>query len=146
MKAVGKVQSLFISKRGISTPLKREEISVDTQGILEDKHYNTEILRSVLITSVQSYELLKRHNITVSYGTLGENLLIDYNPYHLPIGTRLKIGETTLEISQNCTLCSHLAKADSRLPKLLKNDRGIFGRVVHSGTIKDGDTVYLLEG
>jgi MOSC domain-containing protein YiiM len=145
MEAVGKVISLFISTNESNTPIPKDQITVDKKGIQKDKHYNTDIARSILITSIQSYELLKGHGITVPYSTLGENMLIDYNPYHLPIGAQLQVGESILEISQNCTLCSHLAKADKRLPKLLKNDRGIFGKVVHQGTIKEGDTIYLLD-
>lgn len=141
---VGKVLSLYISIKESSTPIAKREIEVDTQGVIEDKHYNKDIQRSVLITSIQSYELVKKHQIDIPYGTLGENLLIDYNPYHLDIGTKLQIGDTVLEISQNCTLCNHLSKADKLLPKLLRNDRGIFGKVIQEGSVKVGDSIYLL--
>lgn len=145
MNEVGKVLSLFISIKGSSVPIEKKEIEVDTKGIIDNKHHNTDIQRSILITSKQSYELVQEHHIDIPYGVLGENLLIDYNPYNLPVGTRLQVGNTILEISQNCTLCNHLSKIDKQLPKLLKNDRGIFGKVVRSGSIKVADTVYLLE-
>ena len=60
-------------------------------------------------------------------------------------GARLTIGDLELEISQNCTLCKSLAKIDARLPKLLKDDRGVFAKVISSGTIRKGDNIYLLK-
>jgi MOSC domain-containing protein YiiM len=74
---------------------------------------------------------------------LGENILIDYNPYDLPVGTKLEIGEVVLEISQHCTLCKSLTKVDNALPKLLKNDRGIFAKVVKSGNISLKDKIKI---
>jgi len=145
MKIIGEVLSIFISTEEGPSPLLKKEIAVDTKGIVEDKHYNTEIMRSILITSIQSYELLQNHQITTPYGTLGENLLIDFNPYSLPIGTKLQVGDSILEITQNCTLCKHLAKVDRRVPKLLKDDRGIFGKVVREGTIKHGDSISFVD-
>ena len=145
MQHVGKVLSLYISDKETSQSIKKNSIEVDCQGILQDKHYSQDVERSILITSIQSYELVNRYGIDIPYGTLGENLLIDFNPYHLPLGTKLQIGETLLEITQNCTLCKHLAIHDKRIPKLLKNDRGIFAKTIKGGHLSAGDSIYLLE-
>ena len=142
MVKVGNIFSLFFS-----TPQGRviaSEMTLDEKGIIGDKHYDKNIERSVLIASLDSYTLVKNSGIDISFGSLGENLLIDYNPYHLKPGSRLKLGELTLEISQHCTLCKSLSQVDAKLPKLLKNDRGIFAKVVESGSIKKGDSIYLL--
>jgi MOSC domain-containing protein YiiM len=145
MQEVGNVQALFISRKTIPEPVERETIHADPKGILEDKHYGSTPERTVLIASLESYLMAQRELGTrMPYGYLGENLLIDYNPYHLPLGTKLQAGSVTLEITQNCTLCNHLAKLDKRIPKLLKNDRGIFAKVVKAGEIKVGDTVSIL--
>ena len=145
MQYAGSILSLYISKKETSQSVEQSCITVDTDGIIQDKHYKKNTQRSILITSTASYELLASHDITVPYGTLGENLLIDFNPYSLPVGTRLQIANTLLEITQNCTLCKHLAIHDKRIPKLLKNDRGIFAKVIHSGKISVGDTISLIE-
>ena len=143
MTKVGSVFSLFYSTaNGRSSSA---ELDLDTKGIVKDKHYNKNIERSVLIASLDSYALAKNHGIDVPYGALGENLLIDYNPYHLQAGARLKIANVTLEISQHCTLCKSFTKIDAKLPKLLKDDRGIFAKVIKSGSIKEGDDIYLLD-
>lgn len=145
MKNVGKVISLFVSVQGSSTRVEKESVSLDPKGIVEDKFYDTNIQRSVLITSQDSYTLASSHQITMPYGSLGENVLIDYNPYHLNAGDQLRIGDVVLEISQNCTICDHLSKIDKDLPELLKDDRGIFAKVIEGGVIKKEDEIYLLD-
>ena len=139
---VGKVLELFYSTD--SGRVNTDKLTLDEKGVVEDKYYNKDIQRSVLITSIESYELAVNQGIDTPYSALGENVLIDYNPYHLKPGARVMVGDLKLEISQNCTLCKSLAKVDARLPKLLKNDRGIFAKVISRGTIRKGDNIYLL--
>jgi len=122
----------------------REEILLDEGGVCFDKFHNKNIKRSVLLASEDSYALVRENDIDISSGKLGENILIDYNPYSLGINSKLRIGEVILEISQECTLCKSLSKINEKLPKLLEKDRGIFSKVIVGGRIKKGDKVYLL--
>ena len=145
MENVGKVINLFISVQGSSTRLEKESFELDPKGIIEDKYYDKNIHRSVLITSKESYDLANEHDIQIPVGALGENILIEYNPYHLNAGDQLQMGEVLLQISQNCTICDHLSSINKNLPTLLKEDRGIFARVIEGGVIKKGDGVYLLD-
>lgn len=139
---VGKIQELFYSTN--DGRINTKKLALDSKGVIKDKYYDKDIQRSVLIASLESYELALSHGIDVPYSALGENLLIDYNPYHLKPGARLSIGDLILEISQNCTLCNSLTKVNNKLPKLLKNDRGIFAKVIKNGIINKGDNIYLL--
>jgi len=143
---IGNIITLFISKKDISGKIEKELLTLDKQGIIEDKYHNKDIQRSILLTSIESYDLAKRHTIVMPYGTLGENILMDYNPYHLHAGSKLQIGkQVILEISQYCTMCEHLSNINKQLPTLLKNDRGIFAKVLQEGNIQKGDAIYLLE-
>jgi len=135
---VGNILELFVSKESVN------RIVVDSQGIIGDKFYNTDIDRSVLISSIDSYNMALDRDIDLKYGQLGENLLIDYNPYDLTVGTHIQIGSVVLEIAQKCTLCKSLTKIDNKLPKLLKDDRGIFAKVIQAGEIKYRDKIYIL--
>lgn len=142
---VDKVLKLFISKSGTSDRFEREVIALDGGGVIEDKFHNKNVQRSVLIASTASYFLVGVYGIEMPLGYLGENILLDYNPYNLEIGTRLKIGSTILEISQHCTICNHLGVIDVKIPTLLKNDRGIFAKVISGGEIRVDDEVYIIE-
>ncbi len=143
-QVVGKVIKLFISQANNSSRVLKKNLSLDSAGVLTDKFYNKDTNRSVLISSNESYNIALNHNISMEDGALGENILIDYNPYHLPVETQIQIGEVILEITQNCTLCKSLTKVNNKLPKILKDDRGIFAKVVTSGYIYIGDKITIL--
>jgi len=139
---VGKIQELFYSTN--DGRVNTTTLTLDIKGVVEDKYYDKNIERSVLITSLDSYKLASKNGIDAPYSALGENILINYNPYHLKPGAQIMISNLILEISQNCTLCKSLAKVDAKLPKLLKNDRGIFAKVINGGVIHKNDNIYLL--
>lgn len=136
----GTVIEVFVSVKSgdKQNPL---EISMDEEGVFGDKFYAKGKDRSVLIASMDSYNLALENNVVAAKGSLGENILIDINPYNLESGSKVTMGEVVLEITQNCTICNSLAKVDSKLPELLKNDRGIFAKIIKSGKIRKGDTV-----
>lgn len=138
------LQLFYTLDNAEKTRVSVEKIDVDNDGVLADKFHGKNLQRSVLITSVQSYEMAKKEGVEIDYGALGENILVDINPYHLVAGEQLTIGNVTLEITQNCTLCKGLSTVSPKLPKLLKDDRGIFAKVVSgAGTIRIGDSVSL---
>ena len=141
---VGKVLNLFISKSGTSQRFEQSKLSLDSLGVQEDKFYNKNPERSVLISSMASYELIQTYGIEMPFGYLGENILMDFNPYNLTMGSQIKIGSVTLELSQYCTICNHLAVLDPKIPTLLKDDRGIFAKVVQDGEISLGDGVEII--
>lgn len=137
----GKVLKLFLT---LDNPQKdrisKDKIDVDENGILNDKFYAKDSQRAILISSIESYSIASESDISIEEGALGENIIIDINPYHLLPGEKIQIGNIVLEITQNCTICKGLSQIDKKLPSLLKNDRGIFAKVVNtkgSITLKD---------
>ncbi len=141
----GKVLKLFITKDNKEkTRIQKDQVELDSNGITTDKFYAKDDQRAILITSLQSYNMAREEAIELEEGILGENILIDINPYHLNAGDRFNIGDITFEITQNCTLCKGLTTVNAKLPKLLKNDRGIFAKVVsEAGSISVGDSVEI---
>lgn len=128
------IQKLFIQDKNDGLK-EKQSLHVDEKGVIEDKFYNKNIERSVLLTSIKSYEKAHGKNIPLTYGQLGENILLDVNPCDLKPKTRLKINDVILEITIPCTMCKSLVCIDTSLPKLLKNDRGIFAKVIKGGKI-----------
>jgi len=144
--SVGKVLQLFISIKnedGITQTIEQDTITLDFNGVLNDKFYSKDPHRSILLSSIQSYKLAKKEGIDMPFGSLGENILMDFNPYTLDVGDRLTIGTVTLEITQNCTLCKGLSKVDPKAPKLLKEHRGIFAKAITNGSLSNEDCVYI---
>jgi len=143
--SMGEVLNLYVSTKEQKQRYEHDQISVDSKGVVGDKFYAKDSERAILIASRESYDLARSNHIKIEIGSLGENILIDYNPYHLRPGERLQIGEVVLEITQNCTLCNSLTKVNTKLPKLLKDDRGIFAKAISMGNIKKGDIIHLIK-
>jgi len=145
-KLPGQVLKLFISiknNNGDTITRERANIELDKNGVVDDKFYSIDQNRSILLSSLSSYQLALENEFLMPYGSLGENILIDTDIYHLLPGQRISIGSTILEITQNCTLCKGLSKIDPTAPSVLKNHRGIFAKTVTSGNIHINDTVRL---
>ncbi len=140
----GKVLKLYISTGDKDNP--REEVSsleVTPDGIIHDKFYAKDPNRAILFTAAHSYEMVSKNGIEIPLGSLGENIYIDISPYNLLPEDTLQVGEVTFEITQNCTLCKGLSTLDPKLPKLLKDDRGIFAKALQRAVVKVGDTVTI---
>ena len=142
-KLLGVVINLFVSKNNVESREQRDTLTLEFDGVCEDKFKGKDIVRSVLLVSQKSYELAKQNGIDIADGDLGENVLVDFDPYCLESGTELLVGNAILEISKKSTLCSNLSKIDNKLPKLLKDKRGIFAKVINDGQIKKGDSLSL---
>ncbi len=142
----GKVLALYISTGNPQNPRKSvESLEVDENGIIGDKFYAKNENRAILVASQSSYDLVKDKGIEIKPGVLGENIFIDINPYSLSAGDIIQIGEIKLQVTQNCTLCKGLTTIHPKLPKLLKDDRGIFTKALTSGTISLHDSVKLIK-
>ena len=145
IKNTNKVKALFISKNGYDSRIKQSELSLDEDGVFVDKYYKKNQQRAILITSINAYNIVKENNIDINFGELGENILIDFDLSNLQLGTKIKIGQVILEITQKCTICNSLLKIDKRVPKLLEFDRGVFAKALNEGLVKKGDMVEFID-
>ena len=139
---IGKVKSLYLSKPN-KQRISTNYIKVDNKGVLDDKFYDKNANRNILITSTKSYEIAKKNNIEIDYGLLGENILVDIDISDLVTDDIIEIGDIKLKITQNCTICKGLAQINHNLPQLLSKDRGIFAQAINNGTIYLNDIVRI---
>ena len=116
-------------------------------GVIDDKFAGNpkKIDRSVMVVGTTPYNMAKEAGIELPEAALGENILLNFDPHTLAIGTILEIGDAVLEITSACTLCSHLTQYRKDLPKLIVKHRGIYCKIVKSGIININDTVALLK-
>ena len=144
---IGKVIELFITQEDESKKrVSVQSLAADLKGIVGDKFYGKNLQRSILITATDSYAIATKNDVDIAVGSLGENILIDINPYHLLPGEKIKIGSLEFEITQNGTLCKGLSSVNTKLPKLLKNDRGVFVKMItQEGMVRVGDKVEIFK-
>ncbi len=144
---LGIVKKLYIAPIG-TTGVRESKSNIylkEDIGIEGDKFANGKDKdRLIMLIGENSYNLAKNKNINLPEVALGENILLDFDPHNLNSKDIISIGNTILEITKECTLCKHLSKFDSKLPKLLLHKRGIYAKILKSGTIKIGDEVKLI--
>ncbi len=139
MKNIGKVLEIFSATLG-SSGLPRPKVErlnlIENHGIEFDKFAGKKLDQTVMIVGLKSYEIAQENSIDLAFGSLGENILLDFDPHNFEVGTIFKIGDSLIEITQICTVCNHLNVFDENLPKLLKGHRGVYCRILKSGLVQ----------
>jgi len=126
------------------TPVASVELR-ENHGIVGDAHAGA-WHRQVSLLAQESIAKMQKLGLAVDAGDFAENITtagIDLPS--LPVGTRLSIGATLLEITQigkEChTRCAIFYQAgDCVMPK-----EGIFARVLVGGAITTGDRIHLVD-
>ncbi len=148
MKNIGIVIDTFSAKQGQSK-LPRPHVEslnlIEGFGIEYDKFAGKDENKTVMIVGKFSYDLARKYGVELKLGSLGENILLDFNPHDYNKGTRFQIGETIIQITENCTICNHLAVFDDDLPFIVKNCRGLYCKILQGGEIKKGSIVKVIE-
>ena len=114
-------------------------------GIVGDAHAG-DWHRQVSLLASESIDKMRKLGLDVDAGDFAENITTSgIDLVSLPIGSRLQVGETVLEVTQigkEChTRCAIFYQAgDCVMPK-----EGIFSRVLQGGTIQAGDIITVLE-
>lgn len=142
---VSKVTAVCISKNKgeRKTPVEKVNL-IPNHGIDGDAHAG-EWHRQVSLLAQESIEKMQRLGLSVTAGDFAENITTSgIDLPGLPIGTRLKVGETLMEVTQigkEChTRCAIYYQAgDCVMPK-----EGIFTKVLHGGGIQPGDCIEVM--
>lgn len=140
MIELGKVLKTFSATNessGLPRPIVSKLNLIVDYGIENDKFAGKKLDQTVMLVGLKSYEIAKQNNIDLEIGCLGENILLDFDPHDFEVGKQFFIEEAILEITQICTVCSHLSLFDNNLPALLKGHRGLYCRIIKSGIIKE---------
>lgn len=123
-------------KKPVAAALLRENHGIEGDAHAGDWH------RQVSLLAVESIRKMQALGLEVGIGDFAENLATEgIELCTLPVGTRLEIGETLLEVTQigkEChTRCAIFYQAgDCVMPK-----EGIFARVLKGGRLVPGDSV-----
>ena len=148
IKILGKVLNTFSATKessGSPRPLVFQLNLIKDYGIENDKFAGKKLEQTVMIVGIQSYEIAKNNGINLEFGSLGENILLDFDPHILEIGTKLIIENSIIEITQTCTVCNHLAVFNENLPLLLKGHRGLYCKIIKSGIVSK-DMIVKIKG
>lgn len=147
MKTVGTVLNTFSAKKGQSglpRPLVSSLNIIDGYGIEHDKFAGKDAEKAVMIVGKIAYDIADKSDIKLLSGSLGENIILDFNPHDYPVKTVLRIGSAVLQITHSCTICNHLSQFGDALPFLVRSCRGVYCKILDGGEIKQGMSVEIL--
>jgi len=138
----GKVLAVNVSenKGERKTPVASVTLR-EGHGIEGDAHAG-EWHRQVSLLAMESIAKMQALGLTVGEGDFAENITTEgIDLVNLPLGTKISMGETVLEVTQigkEChTRCAIFYQAgDCVMPK-----EGIFAKVLTGGVVRPGDEV-----
>jgi len=138
----GKIVALNVSKEKgeRKTPVAFVELK-ENHGIVGDGHAG-DWHRQVSLLAMESIHKMQKLGLDVGAGDFAENMTTEgIDLVSIPVGTRLTLGETILEVTQigkEChTRCAIYYQAgDCVMPK-----EGIFAKVLQGGVVRCGEAL-----
>ena len=144
---MAKVVSVNISeKKGtLKKPVPEIELKL-RHGIVGDAHAG-DWHRQISLLAEESIDTMRALSpIPLGPGVFAENInTVGIDLKHLPVGTRLRIGETEVEVTQIGKECHNDCAIKKTVGKCVMPTEGIFAIVVKEGTVRAGDEIEVLK-
>ena len=128
--------------------VKREVPAIQLKlrhGIVGDAHAG-DWHRQISLLAEESVDTMRPLLPGLRPGAFAENVntrAIDLKS--LPVGTRLRLGETVVEITQIGKECHNDCAIKKTTGKCVMPTEGVFAVVVQEGTVRKGDPIELLK-
>ncbi len=142
MGARGKVVAVCVSgRKGEKKVPVPSVVLVKDHGVRDDAHAGPGI-RQVSLLAEESIDKMRDKGLAVGPGDFAENVTVAGIVLPaLPVGTRLRVGDALLEVTQIGKVCHdrcaiYLQAGDCVMPR-----EGVFARVVRGGRVAAGDPV-----
>lgn len=139
----GKVVSINISEKK-GTPKKQiaEGVLIEDFGFEGDAHAG-KWNRQVSLLGVESIEKAKKGPTDgLCHGVFAENVTTEgIELYTLPVGTRLRVGECEIEISQIGKECHEGCAVSKLVGQCVMPREGVFAVVRKGGVVRAGDVI-----
>lgn len=139
---MGKLTAICISeKKGTQKKKVPSAILREGYGVEGDAHAGN-WHRQVSLLGLEKIEAFREKGADVEFGDFGENLIIEgFDFRNLPVGTRFKIGDVLLEMTQIGKECHNHCAIFHLVGDCIMPREGVFARVIHGGEIHQGDEV-----
>ena len=145
MNKMGKVIAVCTSARkGIA---KTEVPSVRLtagMGIEGDAHAGR-WHRQVSLLALEKIEDFRKKGADVDFGAFGENIIVEgFDMRALPVGTRFRIGNALLELTQIGKECHTHCAIYHQVGDCIMPREGVFTIVLESGDVRPGDVIEMI--
>ena len=141
----GRVLAVCISdKKGIQKSQMPEIRLIEDWGIEGDAHAGN-WHRQVSLLAFEKIEAFRSRGANVEFGAFGENLVVEgFDLRTVPVGTRFKVGEALLELTQIGKECHSHCEIYKVMGDCIMPREGVFAKVLKGGTVRPGDRVERL--
>ena len=143
---MAEVVSVNISEQKGTVKREVPEIQLKLRhGIVGDAHAG-DWHRQISLLAEESVDTMRALLPGLRPGAFAENVNtrgIDLKS--LPIGTRLRLGETVVEVTQIGKECHNACEIKKTTGKCVMPTEGIFAVVVKEGTVRKGDPIEILK-
>lgn len=142
----GIIVSINISKKKgcIKIPVE-EGVFIENHGLEGDAHAgNTH--RQVSLLGTESIDKMKNYGIEgLCSGNFAENITTQgIDLYTIPVGTKLKIGNSIHQITQIGKECHNGCAIKQKIGQCVMPTEGIFTRVIQGGMAYKGDSIEII--
>ena len=102
--------------------------------------------RQVSLLALEKIEAFRAKGANVDFGAFGENVIVEgFDLRSLPVGTRFRIGDALLELTQIGKECHSHCAIYHQVGDCIMPREGVFTIVLEGGEIKAGDEVEMIE-
>jgi MOSC domain-containing protein YiiM len=116
----------------------------EDHGIVGDAHAG-DWHRQLSLLAEESIDKMRRLGLTLDPGAFAENITTQgLDLIALPIGTRLRLGEALIEVTQIGKECHSRCAIYDQAGDCVMPKEGIFARVLRGGTVAAGAIVEVL--
>ncbi len=139
------IQAICISEvRGTQKHVIPQAEFIEDWGIKGDAHAG-KWHRQVSLLGLDQIEAFRARGGDVSFGAFGENLIVDnFHFRQLPIGTRFRIGDVVLKMTQIGKECHSHCQIYKKVGDCIMPREGVFAIVLRGGTVRTGDPFTVL--
>ena len=143
---MAEVVAVCISEKKGTIKKEVPEIEVKLHhGIVGDAHAG-DWHRQISLLAEESINKMREKIPTLKNGAFAENIVTrGLTLYTLPIGTKLRVGQALLEVTQIGKECHNDCAIKKATGDCVMPREGIFTIVLEEGTIKPGDSVEVAE-
>ena len=144
---MARVVSVNISERKGQQKHPVEAIELRLRhGIVGDAHAG-DWHRQISLLAEESIDTMRAAApVPLEPGVFAENInTFGIDLKHLSVGTRLRIGETEVEVTQIGKECHNDCAIKKAVGRCVMPTEGIFAVVVREGTVRAGDEIEILE-
>lgn len=144
--SAGKVIAVCISERKGTQKTQVPSIRlVPDWGIEGDAHAG-KWHRQVSLLALEKIEAFREKGANVDFGAFGENIIVEgFDLRALPVGTRFRIGDALLELTQIGKECHSHCAIYHQVGDCIMPREGVFTVVLEGGEVKAGDEIELIE-